>query len=238
MPSVRFYIPFVVLSALTSTAFAQGLSGRVEVIDGDTISMEAVEPRFRLYGIDAPEGRQTCRDAQDLRYLCGTRAAEALASIIGGNGRVTCTEMGRDRYVRIVAVCTLRGVDVGRELVRRGWAVEYTRYSDGRYAGTEEAARVGRRGMWVGTFTAPWDHRRGINTPYRSSISQPLFAFASGSFNVAQRRSCRAVSTCREAVEMWCGGYTGADRDGNGIPCENIGHSRAQVDQLRREAGC
>lgn len=54
----------------------------------------------------------------------------------------------------------------------------------------------------------------------------------------AQRRSCKAVSSCREAVEMWCGGYAGADRDDDGIPCENVCTSKAQVDKIKKEIGC
>ena len=55
---------------------------------------------------------------------------------------------------------------------------------------------------------------------------------------LAQRRSCKAVSSCREAVEMWCGGYTRADADKDGIPCENVCSSKAEVDKIRAEIGC
>jgi len=30
---------------------------------------------------------------------------------------------------------------------------------------------------------------------------------------VAQRRSCKAMSNCEEAVQVWCDGYASADRD-------------------------
>ncbi len=55
---------------------------------------------------------------------------------------------------------------------------------------------------------------------------------------LAQRRSCQAVSTCQEAVEMWCGGYRRADADGDGIPCENVCRSKSQVDKIKEEIGC
>jgi hypothetical protein len=57
-------------------------------------------------------------------------------------------------------------------------------------------------------------------------------------FLLAQRRSCKAVSTCEEAVEMWCGGYRRADGDSDGIPCENVCSSRSQVDGIRSKIGC
>lgn len=55
---------------------------------------------------------------------------------------------------------------------------------------------------------------------------------------VAQRRNCSAARTCEEAVEMWCGGYSGADRDNDGIPCESVCRSRAQVDAIKQRIGC
>lgn len=86
-------------------------------------------------------------------------------------------------------------------------------------------------------------------------ISWPSFAFGIGSnasiepseksfqarlngMLVAQRRSCKAVSSCQEAVELWCGGYSRADADDDGIPCENVCKSKAQVDVIKAEIGC
>lgn len=54
----------------------------------------------------------------------------------------------------------------------------------------------------------------------------------------AQLRSCKAVSSCRQAVEMWCDGYTRADGDNDGIPCERVCRSRREVDRIRAEIGC
>lgn len=55
---------------------------------------------------------------------------------------------------------------------------------------------------------------------------------------LVQRRTCRSARSCREAVIMWCGGYSRADGDGDGIPCENVCGSRAEVNAIRREIGC
>lgn len=51
-------------------------------------------------------------------------------------------------------------------------------------------------------------------------------------------RSCKQVSSCEEAVELWCNGYSRADGDDDGIPCETVCHSRDQVEQIRKEIGC
>jgi hypothetical protein len=52
------------------------------------------------------------------------------------------------------------------------------------------------------------------------------------------RASCKQVSSCEEAVALWCGGYRKADGDGDGIPCENVCNSRDEVDRIRAEIGC
>lgn len=55
---------------------------------------------------------------------------------------------------------------------------------------------------------------------------------------LAAGRTCKQVASCAEAVELWCSGYRRADADGDGIPCENICHSRAEVDGIRAVIGC
>ena len=221
----------VAVVALTGVSgSAETLSGQAEVIDGDTIAIQGIGPRIRLYAIDTPEGQQTCRDEAGERYLCGSRAAEALASLIGRSGRVECQEEDRDRYGRIVAVCSTSERELNAEMVRQGWALEYSEYSDGRYTDDQEEARQARRGLWAGTFVEPWAWRRGERLTSEEG-SQP-------SIQSTARRSCKAVSTCREAVIMWCNGYGRADGDKDGIPCESVCSSLEQVNAVRRELGC
>jgi len=57
-------------------------------------------------------------------------------------------------------------------------------------------------------------------------------------FMVAQRQSCKAASSCQEAVEMWCGGDSRADGDGDGVPCENVCRAKSQVDTIKQRIGC
>lgn len=56
--------------------------------------------------------------------------------------------------------------------------------------------------------------------------------------SVSQALSCKHASSCEEAVEMWCGGYSRADGDNDGIPCENVCGSRAQVEAAKKRIGC
>lgn len=101
----------------------KGVAGRI--IDGDTFYLEGVETRLRLWGVDAPE--KSAPGAAE--------ATEALTALIAGKA-LSCEEMDRDRYARIVARCALEdGRDVGRVMIDIGAATEMTRYSGGYYGG-------------------------------------------------------------------------------------------------------
>lgn len=52
------------------------------------------------------------------------------------------------------------------------------------------------------------------------------------------RMSCKQVSSCEEAVAIWCGGYSRADGDSDGIPCENVCRSLEQVEAIKSQQGC
>ncbi len=70
-----------------------------------------------------------------------------------------CVEKGRDRYRCVLAVCYVGRLDIGGELVRRGWALAYVRY--GRtYISQEAEARAAKRGLWGSRFTPPWTWRK------------------------------------------------------------------------------
>jgi len=126
---------------------------QVTVVDGD--SLRADGKNIRLIGIDAPELRQTCRDARGRDWACG-RAAKARLVALVSSGDVACTARGRDRYGRTLAVCSGRGfADLGDTLVREGHAVDF-----GGYFSAEQEARQARRGLWDGSFERPQDWRR------------------------------------------------------------------------------
>lgn len=130
--------------------------GRASVVDGDTLEVRG--QRIRLWGVDAPEGRQTC-ERQGQSYRCGQNAANALDAWIAGRPVVCIPEGPADRYRRIVARCTVSGSDIGGWIVGQGWAVDYPRYSNGTYERLQHDAQVRRRGLWAGSFQMPWDWR-------------------------------------------------------------------------------
>lgn len=147
----------VCLLLLPIIAAAGPMSGVASVIDGDTLEVHG--QRIRLHGIDAPESRQLCRRPGGAAWRCGQQAALALSDRIG-RGTVSCAVKDRDRYGRLVAVCSRDREDLNRWMVEQGWAVAYRSYSRD-YVAVEDAARAAGRNLWAGEFVMPWDWRRG-----------------------------------------------------------------------------
>ena len=126
----------------------------VWVIDGDTLLVDG--KRFRFDGIDAPELSQSCVKRDGNGWPCGLKARDSLIEIT--KGQVECEISGRDRYGRTLGTCYADGRDVQAMLVRQGLALAYRQYSTA-YIADEDVARKAKRGIWAGTFVAPWDWR-------------------------------------------------------------------------------
>ncbi len=127
------------------------LGGHAIVNDGDSLTLDG--ERIRLRGIDAPEYLQTCtRAGRD--YPCGREARQALQTALGA-GKLACQGWERDKFDRLLAVCTAGAVDLNRRQVENGWAVSYGDYLD-----AERQARAARRGVWAGEFERPRDWRQ------------------------------------------------------------------------------
>lgn len=149
-------IPVLVLLAACAPS-EPSVAGRASVVDGDTLEIHG--QRIRLWGVDAPEGRQSCDRADGSTYACGRVFANRLDQPLQDE-IVSCFEEDADRYGRMVARCQVDGADVGSWLVRQGYAVRYARYAGTAYVAEEAEARRARRGLWAGRFTPPEDWRR------------------------------------------------------------------------------
>lgn len=112
----------------------------MSVHDGDTFR-DQMCVKHRLWGVDAVELDQTCDDEG-----CGILAREALRNILAG-GELRCEERGHS-YDRVVSQCWVGDVDVGRQMVKLGWAIDEPKYSGGAYAWEEREARKAKRGIW------------------------------------------------------------------------------------------
>ena len=130
-------------------------TGSVQVVDGD--SLRNGDTDIRLYGIDAPEYRQSCFDKNKLEYPCGKQEANILRGLVKDHD-VNCSSIDTDRYGRAVSVCKIDRLELNAEMVKQGWAVAYARHSLN-YVGVEADARRAKRGIWAGTFEEPENYR-------------------------------------------------------------------------------
>lgn len=126
----------------------------VAVHDGDdvTVLRGREQVRVRLWGIDAPEAGQPH----------GSRARQELAGLVFRR-TVTVRVLDTDTYGRVVARVTVNGMDVNRELVRRGMAWWYRHFARRArdLAAAEQEARHARRGLWSDPRPEPpWEYRR------------------------------------------------------------------------------
>jgi endonuclease YncB( thermonuclease family) len=163
------FIALLVASVAATTLCAmqpETVSGAARVVDGDSVDIGTVH--IRLFGIDAPEGRQLCtRDSNP--WPCGAAAAEKLRDLIGG-ATIDCVQRDVDKYERMVAVCKKGPTDLGAAMVKAGLALSYRQYSID-YVDEEDDARRAKRGMWAGEFIRPWDYRH--STPGSPESGQP-----------------------------------------------------------------
>lgn len=124
----------------------------VAVTDGDTIrvSIDGVEERIRLIGIDAPELHNPVE-------CFGQQATDRAANLLLGESvalQADDSQDDRDRYGRLLRYVLLPdGTNVSEALLRGGYAFEYTydqpyRYRDEFLAG-QAAAEADRAGLWA-----------------------------------------------------------------------------------------
>lgn len=133
----------------------ESVEGRALVIDGDTIVIEGT--RVRLEGIDAPESGQQCLRLDGQSWRCGIAAAQALAELVSDK-HVRCEGSERDRYDRLIGVCRVGSLEINAEMVRRGLAWAFVRYSK-RLLNEEREARSRRLGIWQVENEPAWDYR-------------------------------------------------------------------------------
>lgn len=145
------------LSVSPAQSLTAAIVGTARVIDGDTIDVAGT--RIRLFGIDAPEGAQSCTDRSGAVLQCGEWVTSEVRAQFQGV-TVRCESVEADRYGRVVATCGVAGRDMGQDLVAQGLAFAYAKYSR-RYIATEAAAKQARRGI----------HRYRIDRPdlYRAA---------------------------------------------------------------------
>jgi endonuclease YncB( thermonuclease family) len=147
--------------------------------DGDTLKFKGTKKeedvRARLVSLDAPENKQACRvigaqKVTEKQVPCGERAKAYLTALING-GEVFCRMWGKPTRDRVAVICKVGEQDIGREMVRAGWAVNEKEYGN-LYASEEAEARREGRGIWGMKFEQP-SHWRACNKPLPKGKIRP-----------------------------------------------------------------
>ncbi len=156
-------------SIITSAiSFEKIIIGKALVTDGDTIKIN--DQKIRLFGIDAPETKQFCKEVYlsflifnfKRDYKCGEKSTNALKKKIK-NKKIRCLiQDKKDRYKRNIGICYLKRQDINSWLVKNGYAIAYRRYSK-KYIIDEQYAEDNKLGIWQGTFMEPEKWRRIMN---------------------------------------------------------------------------
>lgn len=129
------HVPVIIVSHQEPIAQAPAiLRGRCWVVDGDTIVID--KTHIRIAGIDAPE----------LDHPFGKQSKWALVQLCKGQ-TVTAHIRPELSYDRVVAECFLSdGRDLAAELVRAGMALDWPKFSGGKYRHLETADA--RKKLW------------------------------------------------------------------------------------------
>ncbi len=135
--------------ARIATPVRKIIQGRAYVVDGDTVIIQKTQ--IRLFGVDAPE----------MNHPYGIKAKWALFNLCKGEViRAEITDL--DHYGRTVAICRLPdGRDLAAEMVKCGLAIDWPKYSGGKYTPFE--VKDARRKMWLADARQKgrmyvWDH--------------------------------------------------------------------------------
>lgn len=202
------------------SANAHSVSGPAVVIDGDTLDMSG--ERIRLFGIDAPEGQQTCQRNNQV-WTCGQDAKELLSKMVAGKV-IKCEPVDRDAYNRIVARCYVGDRDLGAVLVREGLAVTLANGAEA-YSVEEATSKRYKLGLWGSVFQAPAEYRAANPrqfTPTARSRSTLARNDSAPNRSVVWFRNCTEARAAG-AAPLYRGrpGYRPEmDGDGDGVACE------------------
>ena len=136
-----FLTIFVIFPLLLSAQIMKGKA--VKITDGDTFTLlvnDHEQVRIRIDGIDAPEKGQAF----------GNRAKEYLSGMIWGEMLTVCVTK-TDRYGRSIGKVSTPSIeDVGLEMIKAGYAWQYSDYNkEQSYEEAEKLARKNRNGLWL-----------------------------------------------------------------------------------------
>jgi endonuclease YncB( thermonuclease family) len=143
---------FVLPASLALAETLPTVVGSGTAVEGDSISVNGQV--VKLWGIDAPETGQKCRNKLRQSYDCFSPSKNTLQSLIGQN-QITCYIRGSDRHGQQIGTCAVNDLDLAALMVRSGWAMAYFNLTP-QYVGLEADAQAQSKGLWAGHADPPW----------------------------------------------------------------------------------
>ena len=141
------YIRIAIVLCLCSVAWQVQSRDYVKVVDGD--SLEIGRRRIRLLGIDAPEYRQFCFDAQKQKYECGKESRAYLDKMLKkARYKVDCRTQKTDIYKRELAECFIgKTTTIGKlaAKLQKQYQISFIAGDTFRAAAVEQLEEWGRR---------------------------------------------------------------------------------------------
>lgn len=174
------FAALIILSVIAAFIFAsqqnttstkeEGVFRVVNIIDGDTIRVRrgtSIE-KIRLIGIDTPETVDSRVDVQ----CYGPEATQYLKQKLENKEVVLISDVTQgdtDKYGRLLRYVSLGGEDVGLDLIRNGYAKEYTYEKAYSYQSAYRDAQILAKSSKLGV----WSDKCSSNDGKSSQDSQP-----------------------------------------------------------------
>ncbi len=139
MKFVIFYV-LLISQTLALSDFTLNSEKTLYIVDGDSISMQ-----MRIYGIDAPEIKQTCKKTQHQIVDCGRESKAHLKKLLKTtSGKLLIKPVAFDHYNRILVRVHKGDIDIAKLMVAQGMAYSYKNI----YRQEETLAKSKKLGFW------------------------------------------------------------------------------------------
>ena len=113
------------------------------------IQLKLTKKKIRFGGIDSPErgeiGHQFSKNK--------------LIEKIGKKIVICFKEKKKDYWNRIIAECFIEDESISSYMVKNGYACDYVKYSNKKYAKEEEYAKSNKLGIWKMQFDPAWEKK-------------------------------------------------------------------------------
>lgn len=147
--------PFGASAQPVNLAVGDTISGPAVAIESDVLGIRGTV--MGLWGIEGPLKIQPCL-LEGRNWDCGYVAHREL-EIILDQGPATCTRMEDNSFrarTLLFVRCTVNGIDISAEMVRRGMAMAYPDQSTD-YVAAQAEAETAKAGLWKAqVFEPPW----------------------------------------------------------------------------------